>query len=113
MTTGLTGSRAMALLAAKQTASRADRAAMGQAPLELQQFAVAPLLTQVRFGDWEAILSDVAAQPEPPYPTAIRHFARGMAQVRLGRGRARGRRLARDRARPGDGQGELLRHQPR
>lgn len=85
MTTGLTGSRAMALLAAKQTASRADRAAMGQAPLEfMQQFVVAPLLTQVRFGDWDAILSDAAAQPEPPYPAAIRHFARGMAQVRKG-----------------------------
>lgn len=85
MTTGLTGSRAMALLAAKHTASRADRAAMGQAPLEfMQQFVVAPLLTQVRFGDWDAILSDAAAQPEPPYPTAIRHFARGMAHVRKG-----------------------------
>ena len=83
MTTGLTGSRAMALLAAKQTASRADRAAMGQAPLEfMQQFVVAPLLTQVRFGDWDDILSDAAAPSEPPYPTAIRHFARGMAQVR-------------------------------
>jgi hypothetical protein len=85
MTTGLTGSRAMALLAAKQTASRADRAAMGQAPLEfMQQFVIAPLLVQVRFGDWGAILSESAAQPEPPYPTAIRHFARGMAQVRKG-----------------------------
>jgi len=85
MTTGLTGSRAMALLAAKQTASRADRAAMGQAPLEfMQQFVVAPLLTQVRFGDWDAILVDAAAQPEPPYPAAIRHFARGMAHARKG-----------------------------
>jgi hypothetical protein len=90
MTAGLTGSRAMALLAAKQTASRADRAAMGQAPLEfMQQFVVAPLLTQVRFGDWDAILSDsavsdAAAPPEPPYPAAIRHFARGMAHARKG-----------------------------
>jgi hypothetical protein len=85
MTAGLTGSRAMALLAAKQTASRADRAAMGQAPLEfMQQFVVAPLLTQVRFGDWDAILVDAAAQPEPPYPAAIRHFARGMAHARKG-----------------------------
>jgi hypothetical protein len=85
MTTGLTGSRAMALLAAKQTASRADRAAMGQAPMEfMQQFVVAPLLTQVRFGDWDAILADTAAAAEPPYPTAIRHFARGMALLRKG-----------------------------
>lgn len=85
MTTGLTGSRTMSLLAAKQTADRADRAAMGQAPLEfMQQFVVAPLLTQVRFGDWDAILSDSAVPPEPPYPTAIRHFARGIAHARKG-----------------------------
>lgn len=85
MTTGLTGSRAMALLAAGQTASRADRAAMAQAPMEfMQQFVVAPLLTQVRFGDWDAILADTAVSAEPPYPTAIRHFARGLAHVRKG-----------------------------
>ena len=85
MTTGLTGSRTLALQAAAQTARRADRAAMGQAPMEfMQQFVVAPLFTQVRFGDWEAILATADAQGEPPYPTAIRHFAQGMARVRKG-----------------------------
>jgi tetratricopeptide (TPR) repeat protein len=85
MTTGLTGSRTLALQAAEQTARRADRAAMGEAPMEfMQQFVVTPLLTQVRFGDWDAILADTATSPELPYPAAIRHFARGMAQVRKG-----------------------------
>lgn len=85
MTTGLTGSRTMALLAAEQTARRADRAAMGAAPMEfMQQFVVAPLLTQVRFGAWDAILADTATSPELPYPAAIRHFARGMAHTRKG-----------------------------
>lgn len=85
MTTSLTGSRTLALQAAAQTAQRADRAAMGEAPMEfMQQFVVAPMLTQVRFGDWDAILSDSAASPELPYPAAIRHFARGMAHVRQG-----------------------------
>lgn len=85
MTTGLTGSRSMAMLAAEQTAQRADRAAMGEAPMEfMQQYVVTPLLTQVRFGEWDAILSDAAAQPELPYPAAIRHFARGMAHARKG-----------------------------
>ncbi|MGS1077391.1 tetratricopeptide repeat protein [Pseudoxanthomonas beigongshangi] len=85
MTTGLTGSRTLALQAAAQTAQRADRAAMGQAPMEfMQQFVVTPLLTQVRFGDWDAILSDASAPPELPYPAAIRHFARGMAHLRKG-----------------------------
>ncbi|UJJ57987.1 tetratricopeptide repeat protein [Rhodanobacter denitrificans] len=85
MTTGLTGSRTLALQAAEQTARRADRAAMGAAPMEfMQQFVVTPLLTRVRFGDWDAILADTAAPPALPYPAAIRHFARGMAQARKG-----------------------------
>lgn len=85
MTTGLTGSRTLALQAAKQTAERADRSAMGEATMQfMQQFVVAPLLTQVRFGDWDAILSDTSTPSELPYPAAIRHFARGMAQLRKG-----------------------------
>ena len=85
MTTSLTGSRTLALQAAGQTAQRADRTAMGEPPLQfMQQFVVAPLLTQVRFGDWDAILADTPTSPEPPYPTAIRHFARGMAHARKG-----------------------------
>jgi tetratricopeptide (TPR) repeat protein len=58
---------------------------MGAPPMEfMQQFVVAPALTQVRFGDWDAILSDTAEAPELPYPAAIRHFARGMAHSRKG-----------------------------
>lgn len=85
MTTGLTGSRTLALQAARQTAERADRAAMAEAPMQfMQQFVVTPLLTQVRFGDWDAILADTSAATELPYPSAIRHFARGMAHARKG-----------------------------
>jgi len=85
MTTGLTGSRTLALQAAGQTADRADRAVMGEAPMQfMQQFVVAPSLTQVRFGDWDAILANAAAPSELPYPTAIGHFSRGMAHVRKG-----------------------------
>ena len=85
MTTGLTGSRTLSLEAARQTAQRADQAAMGEAPMEfMQQFVVAPLFAQVRFGDWDAILADSAAPPPLPYPTAMRHFARGMAHARKG-----------------------------
>ncbi|MGB3747334.1 MAG: hypothetical protein WA961_03970 [Rhodanobacter sp.] len=85
MTTGLTGSRTLALQAAEQTARRADRAVMGKAPMEfMQQFVVTPLLTRVRFGDWDAILADTATSAQLPYPAAIRHFARGMAHARKG-----------------------------
>ena len=85
MTTGLTGSRTLSMQAAKQTADRADRAAMGEPPMQfMQQFVVTPLLTQVRFGDWDGILADTSSAPELPYPAAIRHFARGMAHARKG-----------------------------
>ena len=85
MTTGLTGSRTLALHAAEQTAKRADRAVMGEAPMEfMQQYVVTPLLTRVRFGDWDAILAEAAVPAEPPYTAAIRHFARGMAHARKG-----------------------------
>ncbi|MBU6416496.1 MAG: hypothetical protein KJS83_04930 [Xanthomonadaceae bacterium] len=85
MTASLTGSRRLALHGAEQTAKRADRAVMGESPMEfMQQYVVTPPLTQVRFGDWDAILSDTAAPSELPYPAAIRHFARGMAHARKG-----------------------------
>lgn len=86
MTAGLTGSRTLALQAAEQTARRADRALMGAPPLEFMQlFVVTPLLTQVRFGEWDAILAEAAPTDDPPFPTAIRHFARGMAHLRGGK----------------------------
>lgn len=85
MTTGLTGSRTLSMQAAKQTADRADRATMGEAPMQfMQQFVVAPLLTQVRFGDWDGILADTNTAARLPYPAAIRHFARGAAHARKG-----------------------------
>lgn len=86
MTAGLTGSRTLALRAAEQTAKRADRATMGKPPLEfMQMFVVTPLLTKVRFGDWNDILAEPVPASELPFPAAIRHFARGMAHVRAGR----------------------------
>ncbi len=85
MTAGLTGSRTLAMRAADQTARRADHEQMGAPPLEFMQLFVAtPLLTQVRFGEWDAILAQPAAPSPLPFPTAIWHFARGMASVRTG-----------------------------
>jgi tetratricopeptide (TPR) repeat protein len=85
MTAGLTGSRTLALEAATQAAQRVDRSMMATPPLEaMQLFLVAPLFTQVRFGDWDAILAQPEAPAALPFPTAIWHFARGMAQVRKG-----------------------------
>lgn len=86
MTAGLTGSRTLALRAAEETAKRADHAAMGSPPLEFMQIFVAtPLLAQVRFGQWDAVLAQAQPPAPLPFPTAIWHFARGMAYVRTGK----------------------------
>ncbi|HET7126828.1 MAG TPA: hypothetical protein VFI26_07030 [Lysobacter sp.] len=83
MTAGLTGSRTLALRAAEQTAQRADRDTMGAPPLEaMQLFLVAPLFTQVRFGEWNAILAQAEPPSTLPFPTAVWRFARGMAYTR-------------------------------
>jgi tetratricopeptide (TPR) repeat protein len=85
MTAGLTGSRTLALEAAAQAAQSVDRKMMATPPLEaMQLFLVAPLFTQVRFGEWDAILAQAEAPAALPFPTAIWRFARGMAQVRKG-----------------------------
>ena len=95
MTAGLTGSRTLAMQASEQTALRADHAAMGTPPMEFMQvFASTPLFTQVRFGDWDAILAQEQPPAPLPFPTAAWHFARGMALARTGRTDDAGRELA-------------------
>ena len=85
MSAGLTGSRTLALQAASETAKRVDRAVMDTPGMAFMQlFVVAPLFTQVRFGQWKAILGPTAPPADLPFPTAIWHFARGMANVRTG-----------------------------
>ncbi len=81
MTAALHGSRTLALEAADQTAQRVDPAQM-EAMSFMQQFLVAPLYAQVRFGEWDKILAASAPPSELPYPRAVWRFARGMALVR-------------------------------
>ncbi|MFS8063829.1 MAG: hypothetical protein ACMG5Z_04490 [Luteimonas sp.] len=83
MTASLTGSRTLALEAAAQTAQRADRTQL-EALSFMQQFLVTPLMTQVRFAQWDAILAQAEAPSPLSYPTGIWHFARGMAHARKG-----------------------------
>ena len=86
MTAGLTGSRTLALRAAGETAKRADHAAMGAPPLEFMQlFVSTPLFAQVRFGQWDAVLAQAQPPAALPFPTAVWHFARGMALLRTGK----------------------------
>lgn len=83
MTASLHGSRELALNAAEQTARRADHKQLETLSF-MQQYLVMPLLTQVRFGQWDQILVQAEPPADLPYPRGIWHFARGMAYVRGG-----------------------------
>jgi len=84
MTAALHGSRTLAIEAAGQAARRADPQQL-QTLGFMQQFVVAPLFAQVRFGQWDAILAPADAPVALPYPRAIWHFARGVALLRQGK----------------------------
>ncbi len=51
----------------------------------LQHFAALPLLTQVRFGQWEEILRSPVPQPATEYTEGMHRFARAMAFARTSR----------------------------
>jgi tetratricopeptide (TPR) repeat protein len=92
MTASLHGSRTLALEAAEQTARRVDHAQL-ETLNGMQAFLVAPLFTQLRFGQWDAVLAQDESPSALPYPTAIWHFARGVAQTRKGDAAAAEREL--------------------
>lgn len=81
------GQQKLAMDAALSTAA-AVKTEMLRAPGiagTMQHFWTIPLYTQIAFGQWKKIL----AEPKPPvdllYPTAIWHYARGLALVRQGK----------------------------
>ena len=59
----------------------------------LQLFASLPLLTQVRFGQWERILREPQPRPATAFTQGIHHYARAMALARTGRAAEAGREL--------------------
>lgn len=80
---GYEGNGAMTLRAAQQTAQRADMTMLETLTM-MQQFIVAPLMAQARFGRWDEILATQEPPAALPYPTAIWHFARGRAYAAKG-----------------------------
>jgi tetratricopeptide (TPR) repeat protein len=50
----------------------------------LQQFYLTPYYALVRFGLWDEILAEPAPPADLKYPTAMWHYARGMAFTRKG-----------------------------
>lgn len=51
----------------------------------VEEFLVVPQLTLLRFGQWDAVLGEPAPPKDRPYQTGVWHYARGVAQTRLGR----------------------------
>jgi len=80
------GSRQIALSAAGQTHARTSIPELMRTPgfEAMQNFALTPLFADVRFGRWEAIQATENPAPDLPYMTAMWHYARGMAALRLG-----------------------------
>jgi len=81
------GASAIALDAARTTGEKTSDPQLMRTPgfEAMQNFALTPLLAELRFGRWE----QVAAAPKPaddlPYMVAMWHYAQGMAAVRQGR----------------------------
>jgi len=50
----------------------------------VEEFLVVPQLTLLRFGQWDAVLGEPAPPPGRPYQTGVWHYARGIAETRLG-----------------------------
>jgi tetratricopeptide (TPR) repeat protein len=89
------GRSAVAIEAARAT----YRVACGPAPgslrnATLQHFYALNYYALVRFARWDEILKDtLPPDTDAPYPLAVWHFARGMAQLRTGRTREARRSL--------------------
>jgi tetratricopeptide (TPR) repeat protein len=84
-TTTMEGRSADALAAARHTAEHVDRSLMRDPQLAmLQHFSAIPYYALVRFGKWDEILRKPAPEADLLYPTAVWHYARGIAYARGG-----------------------------
>ena len=82
-TTSMEGRSADALAAARHTAAHVEGALIREPGMEmLQHFSAIPLYALVRFGKWDAILSEPAPDADLLYPKSVWHYARGIAYVR-------------------------------
>lgn len=93
MSASLEGNARQTLNAAKQTARRADYTQLDALSF-MQQYVVAPLHAQVRFGRWDEILAMTEPPSPQPFVRGIWHYARGLAELAHGRDEAAAQELA-------------------
>lgn len=85
-TTTMEGRSADSIAAARHTAEHVIRGLMRDPQLVmLQHYSSIPYYALVRFGKWDEILEEPAPDADLLYPTAVWHYARGIAFVRLGK----------------------------
>ncbi|GJL63924.1 MAG: hypothetical protein NPIRA04_25780 [Nitrospirales bacterium] len=91
-----TGQQTLAMQAAKDTAGTVNSEGMRDPGMAgtLQHFWLMPLYTQVLFGQWSEILHAPAPPADLAYPTAMWHYARGLAFMRQGKGEQARQELA-------------------
>lgn len=79
------GRSVRAMEAACHMADHVDEDLMRQPGMVvLQHFKMIPLYSMIRFGEWEPILHEPKPAEDLKYPRGVWHFARGLAQVRMG-----------------------------
>lgn len=82
-TTTMEGRSADALAAARHTAQHVNRDLIREPDMGmLQHFSAIPYYALVRFGKWEEILREPPPDADLLYPTAVWHYARGIAYAR-------------------------------
>lgn len=83
------GASAIALDAARTTGERTSDPQLMRTPgfEAMQNFALSPLLADVRFGRWEQVAATAKPADDLPYMQAMWHYAQGMAAVGQGRGK--------------------------
>lgn len=81
------GQRQLAMHAALNTAATVKPEMMRAPGIggTMQHFWTIPLYTKVAFGQWPEILAEAKPPVDLRYPTAIWHYARGLALVRQGK----------------------------
>lgn len=84
-TTTMEGRSTDSIAAARRTAEHVHHGLIRDPQMAmLQHFASIPYYALVRFGHWQEILEEPAPEADLLYPTAVWHYARGVAYVRQG-----------------------------
>jgi tetratricopeptide (TPR) repeat protein len=79
------GRSAQAFEAAAQTRAKTDTSMLRAPGLgALQHYYMMPVLANVRFGRWAAVLAETEPAEDLPYPRALRRYARAMARIANG-----------------------------